>query len=1122
MKLEDLKEKYASSVLVEEITRSFTDKERAVQVQGLSGSQSSFVAAGVIEKNNGNYLFILADKEEAAYFFNDLENIIGEERGTNLLFYPGSYRRPYQIEEVDNANVILRTEVLSTIRKRRKNTIVVTYPEAIVENVVSKKKLTENTLEIEVGIEYELEFINELLIEHDFEKVDHVFEPGQFAVRGGIVDVYSYSNDLPYRIEFFGDEVESIRVFNPEDQLSVTTVKKIAVVPNLSSSILKEHRESFLNYIPSDSRIWIKDFELAKGKIEKGFDKALYTFNKMESAVRRLTPQQLYLAPVDFEKQILDHEVVEFGHRFYLSDTKRISANSQPQPAFNKNFDLLIEHFQKNEENGVENLIFAQNSKQIERLETIFEDIESPVGFKPMPVSIGQGFIDQDLNLACYTDHQIFERYHRFRLKEGYKKSKQAFTLKEIYNLQKGDFVVHIDHGVGQFSGLQKIDVNGKTQEAIRLVYKGNDILYVSIHSLHRISKYTGKEGTQPKLHKLGSPAWANTKSKAKTKIKELAFDLIKLYAKRKAAKGFQYSPDTYLQTELEASFIYEDTPDQVKATADVKGDMEGEAPMDRLVCGDVGFGKTEIAIRAAFKAVADSKQVAVLVPTTILAYQHFKSFSERLKGFPCTIDYVNRFKSAGKNKETLQKVANGEIDIIIGTHRLAGKGVKFKDLGLLVIDEEQKFGVSIKDKLKTLKENVDTLTMTATPIPRTLQFSMMHARDLSIIATPPPNRYPVETVVQTFNEETVRDAIQYEVQRGGQVYFINNRVQNIKEIAGMISRLCPDARVAIGHGQMEGKELEAIIMDFMAGLYDVLVATTIVESGIDIPNANTIIINNANHFGLSDLHQLRGRVGRSNKKAFAYLFTPPPHHMTDDARKRLSAIEQFTDLGSGINIAMRDLDIRGAGDLLGAEQSGFIGDIGFDTYQKILDEAIQELKESEFKDLIKDENLHGHQAKDCQLETDLELVLPDKYVNDVNERVVLYRELDGVEKEEGLQEYQKNLEDRFGDIPRQTEELMNAVRLRWMARRIGFERLIIKNEVMLGTFITDQDSAYYQSDQFTRVLQFIQSAPKDVKIIERDGKLRLRYDGVKGIFDAMNRLSILDANNHSTGTNED
>jgi transcription-repair coupling factor (superfamily II helicase) len=1104
MTLDEFKSTYANSEKAREICDLLNEAEVKIHLSGLAGSSASLVASSVFANKPGNYLFILPDKEEAAYFLNNLENLHKEDKGMTILFYPGSYRRPYQIEETDNANIMLRAEVLSVIQKRRKNTLVVTYPEAIVEKVVSKKHLEKNTLDLEVEGKYSLEFINELLIEYEFEHVDFVYEPGQFAIRGGIIDVYSYSNEFPYRIEFFDDEVESIRSFDMESQLSIKTMKKISIVPNVQKKLLHESRESFLNYIPSNTTIWVKDLETARGKILKGFDKAQYVFKEMETETTHLPPKELYITESEFTNDIEKNAVIEYAGVPFFQNATRVKLNFVPQPPFSKNFDLLAADLKKNHKEQYANLIFAENPKQIERIYNIFEDKEEDVKFFPISIGLQEGFIDRDLKLACYTDHQIFERYHKFKLKEGYSKSQQAFTLKEVHDLQKGDFVVHIDHGVGQFSGLEKIDANGNEQEAIRLTYSGGDILYVSIHSLHRISKYTGKEGTQPKVHKLGSPAWTNTKNKTKSKIKEVAFDLIKLYAKRKSQKGFAFSPDTYLQNELEASFIYEDTPDQLTATVDVKRDMEQASPMDRLICGDVGFGKTEIAMRAAFKAVADSKQVAILAPTTVLTFQHFRNFVDRFKDFPCTVDYVNRFKPVAKNKETLKNLAEGKVDIIIGTHRLAGKDVAFKDLGLLIIDEEQKFGVSVKDKLKTFKQNVDTLTLTATPIPRTLQFSLMGARDMSVINTPPPNRYPVQTELRTFSEDVIRDAITYELSRSGQVFFVHNRVQNIQEVAGMISRLCPDAKVAIGHGQMDGAKLEAVMLDFMAGLYDVLVATTIIESGIDVANANTMIINNANHFGLSDLHQLRGRVGRSNKKAFCYLFTPPPQHLTDEARKRLHAIEQFSELGSGFNISMRDLDIRGAGNLLGGEQSGFISDIGFEMYQKILDEAIQELKETEFKELFKKEVSEGKYVKDCQVETDLEVVIPDDYVNNITERLSLYRNLDGVKKEEDLAKFHAELVDRFGEVPEETLSLISTVRLRWLARDIGFEKVILKRNTLIGTFIADQTNPYYQSTKFTRVLNFIQKYPKAGEMAEKKGKLRLRFDGVKSIEEAL------------------
>ena len=1100
VKINDLKSAYFSSAGVKKVISELQKDNARVHLTGLSGSSDAFITHAVSANIGGNHLIVLSDKEEAAYFYNNLENIIDAERGTTLLFYPGSYRRPYQIEEIDNANIIQRTEVLSIIRKKRKNIMIVTYPEAIIENVVTKKKLDETTFEVCAGIDYSIEFINELLIEYDFEKTDHVYSPGQFAVRGGIVDIYSFSNSLPYRIDFDGDTVESIRIFNPVDQLSIETLNKIQVVPNVQTKKMLENRAPFLSYIPDNTKIWLKDIELSKGKIQKGYDKASYIFEKIESPLDHLSPDELYLNSENYEAQIKTFSLLEFGSRFYFEPTLKVSFNISPQPSFNKNFDLLLNTLKDYNKNGYKNLIFSEQTSQLDRLEAIFNDIGEHVEYSSLNIGMHEGFIDKDLEIACFTDHQIFERYHRFKLKKGYKKSQAAFTLKEIYNLKKGDFVVHIDHGIGQFSGLEKIEINGKNQEAIRLSYKGGDILYVSIHSLHRISKFTSKDGGQPKLNKLGSPAWATAKQKTKKRIKEVAFDLIKLYAERKLSKGFSFSPDSYLQNELEASFIYEDTPDQLKSTIAVKKDMEESSPMDRLVCGDVGFGKTEIAIRAAFKAVADNKQVAILVPTTILAFQHYKTFSERLKDFPCGIDYVNRFKSSSRIKKTLIDLKKGKIDIIIGTHRLIGKDVDFNDLGLLIIDEEQKFGVSVKDKLKTIKANVDTLTLTATPIPRTLQFSLMNARDLSIINTPPPNRHPVNTIVQSFSEETIRDAIQYEVQRGGQVFFVHNRVQNIQEIAGMVSRLCPDVRIAIGHGKMDGKKLEAIILDFIEGLYDVLIATTIIESGIDIPNANTIIINNANQFGLSDLHQLRGRVGRSNKKAFAYLFTPPPQHITDDARKRLRAIEQFSDLGSGFNISMRDLDIRGAGDLLGADQSGFISEIGFETYQKILNETIEELKENEFKSIFKKDPKSTEFVKDCTLETDMELIIPDHYVNQITERLSLYRELDQIASEEQLVDFENGLIDRFGPIPSETIELINTLKLRWLAKKVGFEKLVLKNNLLIGNFITNKNSNYFDSEQFSRILSYVQAKKNGPVISEKNNKLRIRFENINNI----------------------
>ncbi len=1081
-------------------------KENRVLVKGLVGSGHALAAAAVMEKKPGIYLFVQHDKEEAAYFMNDLENVNPD---VQIVFFPASYRVPYQSETTDNANVLLRAETLNRIASGGKSLAIVSYPEALSEKVVTQKHLVKNTLEVEVNRSYSIDFINELLIEFDFEKVDYVYEPGQFSVRGGIVDVFSFSNEHPYRIEFFGDEVDSIRKFDPVTQLSIQKMQRINIIPNVQERILKENRETFLQFLPQHSTVWTRDLQVTFDKLEKEIEKADFAYNKLESVFNYLPPEEMNTTVEQFKKDLLNFNVVEAANSSVFKAVE-IQFDQSPQPSFNKNFELLSKNLHELAEKGYKNLLVAGNPKQVERLYNIFEDKQHDVDYTPVTLELSEGFVDNDQKIACYTDHQIFERYHRFRLKEGFAKAKQALTLKEIMQLQPGDYVTHIDHGVGRFSGLEKIEQNGKMQEAIRLVYSDSDILYVSIHSLHRISKYVGKEGTTPKVNKLGSNAWANLKQKTKKKVKEIAFDLIKLYAKRKAGKGYQFQPDSYLQNELEASFIYEDTPDQLKATQDVKRDMENESPMDRLVCGDVGFGKTEIAIRAAFKAAVDGKQVAVMVPTTVLCSQHFKNFRERLKDFPVTVDYINRFKPARQQKETLAKLAEGKVDIIIGTHKLIGKEIKFQDLGLLIVDEEQKFGVGVKDKLKAMKANLDVLTLSATPIPRTLQFSLMAARDLSIINTPPPNRYPVQTEVHSFNEELVRDAIVHEVSRGGQVFFVNNRIQNIHEVAGMIQRLCPGYRVCIGHGQMDGDKLEEVMSDFTEGAYDVLVATSIIESGLDISNANTIIINDSHHFGMSDLHQLRGRVGRSNKKAFCYLLAPSKHTLTNDARKRLQALEQFSDLGSGMNIAMRDLDIRGAGDLLGGEQSGFISEIGFETYQKILNEAIQELKEQEFADVFEEELKNRSLIEECVFETDFEILIPDNYVNNITERLSLYKQLDELDTEEQLQGYEQNMVDRFGAIPKPTKELFNTIRLRWVAKGIGFEKLVMKNEKMIGYFINKKDSPYYQSEAFTRVLNFIQTNPRNAKLMEKNDKLVLMFGGVTTVAKALEELKPL------------
>jgi len=1113
MKISELGNSYTESSKNLTISNALNTNRARLSVRGIVGSGLAFIAHGIIKSKENDHLFIFNDKEEAAYFLNDLQKLEGSD--FIAVFYPESFRVPYEIENTDNSNIVLRAEALKIISgKSKKRKVIVTYPDALAENVVTRKQLSSHTFRVEVGKSYSIDFLNELLTEYEFERADFVYEPGQFSIRGGIVDVYSFGEDYPYRMEFFGDEVESMRQFDPVTQLSTKSSKRFTIIPNVQHTSMLESRESFFDFIDTETIVWTKDNSVVSDRLDRIFEVAEKQFEKLNSELKHLSPSELYVHGNKFEKKIANFSTIGFGAKIE-SDSIKFDFDQSPQPSFNKNFDLLIENLQQNEEKGYANFLFSSNEKQVERLEKIFEDLQAKVEFTPILSEISEGFVDKELKICCYSDHQIFERYHRFYLKEGFKKSKEALTLKELSSLQPGDFVTHIDHGVGKFSGLEKIDVNGKEQEAIRLVYRDNDILYVSIHSLHRISKYSGKDGNQPSINKLGSAAWQKTKAKTKKRVKEIAYDLIKLYAKRKAKKGFGFSPDNYLQTELEASFIYEDTPDQMKATQAVKEDMESLSPMDRLVCGDVGFGKTEIAIRAAFKAACDSKQVAILVPTTVLSIQHFKNFKKRLENFPVKVGIINRFVTGKKQTETLKALEAGEIDIIIGTHKLVGQRVKFKDLGLLIVDEEQKFGVGVKDKLKNLKANVDTLTMTATPIPRTLQFSMMGARDLSIISTPPPNRYPVQTELFTLNEEVIRDAVSYEISRGGQVFFVHNKIQNIKEVAGMIQRLVPGARIVIGHGQMEGNKLEQVMTDFIEGVYDVLLATTIIESGIDIPNANTIIINNAHEFGLSDLHQLRGRVGRSNKKAFCYLISPPQSVISSEARKRLQAVTQFSDLGSGMNIAMRDLDIRGAGNLLGGEQSGFINELGFETYQKILDETVRELKENEFKDLYhKEAEKTGEFVADCVLETDLEILIPDDYVIDIAERLRIYRELDNLSTEVELEEYKLKLQDRFGEIPRQTKDLFDALRLRRLAKEIGFEKLTLKGEKLIANFISNQESAYFQSSAFTRVLEFIKDNPPGYKMYEKGNGLRLSKVAVRTINDAIYTLVPLHAEN--------
>jgi len=1075
--------------------------------ENLVGSSLSFVLFDIFKRTGQTLLFVGDDKEQAAYLLNDLELLLGQEQ---VLFFPSSYRRPYQTEETDNANVLLRAEVLSQLQQGAR--VVVSYSEALFEKVLTRQQLDKNTLTLKRGEHLSLDTLNETLFEYQFQRVDFVSEPGEFSVRGGIVDVFSFSNDTPYRIEFFSDVVESIRTFDVETQLSLQQVSSVVIIPNIESKVAGEQRTSFLSLLPEQTLIFVQDFELFAPKWEKMYQKAQEAFATLKGEIAHLPPEELFCNAQEGLRDFAQRYVVRINpHNPQEMEGKGVSFAMRPQPSFNKRFELLIEHFKEKYNEGYTNYICCVSAQQAQRFLDIFEELHQQVPCELLELSLSEGFTDTANKINCYTDHQILERYHKFNIRNGYAK-KQAITLKELHQLTIGDYVTHIDHGIGKYAGLQKIDIEGKKQEAIKLIYGDRDVLYVSIHSLHKISKYNGKDGAPPRLYKLGSSVWKALKQKTKARVKQIAFNLIQLYAKRREAVGYAFAPDSYLQKELEASFIYEDTPDQSKATLEVKQDMERARPMDRLVCGDVGFGKTEVAIRAAFKAVDNGKQVAVLVPTTILAFQHYQTFCERLKELPVRVEYLNRFRTTKEKNQVLSDLASGKVDILIGTHQIVNEKVKYKDLGLLVIDEEQKFGVAVKDKLKTLRENIDVLTLTATPIPRTLQFSLMAARDLSVITTPPPNRYPIESQIISFNEEVIRDGIAYELQRGGQVFFIHNRVENIKEVAGMIQRLIPDAKIGIGHGQMEGKQLEEVMLAFINGDYDILVATTIIESGLDVPNANTIFIHNAQHFGLSDLHQMRGRVGRSNKKAFCYFITPNLSELPEDSRKRMQAIAQFSDLGSGIHIAMKDLEIRGAGDLLGGEQSGFINDIGFDAYQKILQEAVTELKENEFAELYADETQQAVYLTDTQLDSDFELLYPDNYINSITERLNLYNELSNLKNEEELSQYEYRLIDRFGALPPQARDLLNSVRIKWLATQMGIERLVMKQGKMLGYFIADQQSKFYQSGTFQRVLAFVQRNSDKCHLNEKETRNGLRliitFDKITSIDKALRIIS--------------
>ncbi|TDS13824.1 transcription-repair coupling factor [Sphingobacterium paludis] len=1107
MGIQDVIEKYKHSDEVQELVKAIQQKNPKIQLKGLVGSSDAMVAAAAYSLQERPYIFILPTHEEASYFLSDLESILDKQ----ILFFPASFRKAFEFTQTDAAHVLQRAETLSALNHTSElPKMVVTYPEAIAEKVINRDDLDKNTLAITEHSKLSIEFINEFLYEYDFDRVDFVYEPGQFAIRGGIVDIFSFSNDLPYRIEFFGDDIESIRTFDIESQLSVGKMHTVTIVPNVQAKFLSNNHISLLEYVDGDSVFWHKDVQFTMDVIKDGYKKAAEFWKALpEKDIKMNTewvdPRVTFTTDRTFSEMLFEFPNIEFGKQFYYKSDKTIPFDTHPQPSFNKDFTLLIHNLKENEKQRIQNLIFSDSTKQIERIFAILEDIENSTTFTPIHRGLREGFRDDTLKLACYTDHQVFDRYYKYKRKKGYERS-QAITLKDLRELKPGDYITHIDHGVGKYAGLEKVEVNGKTQEMIRLIYADNDLLYVNINSLNRISKYSGKEGTLPKMNKLGTDAWDKLKKTTKKKVKDIARDLIKLYAQRKAQTGNAFSPDSYLQNELEASFIYEDTPDQEKATNDVKKDMESPHPMDRLVCGDVGFGKTEVAIRAAFKAVADSKQVAVLVPTTILALQHYRTFSERLKGFPANIDYINRFKSSKQIKETLGMLAAGEVDIIIGTHRLVSKDVKFKELGLMIIDEEQKFGVSVKEKLKVMRANVDSLTLTATPIPRTLHFSLMGARDLSIISTPPPNRQPVQTELHVFNETLIQESVAFELERNGQVFFIHNRVADLKQLGAMIQKLVPGARVGIAHGQLEGDDLEDVMLKFINHEFDVLVATTIIEAGLDIPNANTIIINHAHMFGLSDLHQMRGRVGRSNKKAFCYLLSPPLSTLTNEAYKRLSALEEFSELGSGFNVAMRDLDIRGSGNLLGAEQSGFIAEIGFEMYNKILDEAVQELKDDEFGELFADDKNRKY-VNFTQIDTDLEVMIPDEYVTSIGERYNLYNEIAKLENEQQLASFQKELEDRFGPIPAPVFELFNTLRLQWMGKQIGFEKISYKKKVLKGYFLNNPKSSYFESDQFGKVLAFVQEHPSISNLKEVKNQLRLALTNVNSIDYALNLL---------------
>jgi transcription-repair coupling factor (superfamily II helicase) len=1095
-----------------------SDSNEPLTIHGLTGSSRAIVMAGVLSHQPTTHVILLPEKEDAAYFYNDLTAILGEE---NIFFFPGTYKRSVMYDQTEPANIILRAEVLNFLSSGKRKCIIVTYPESVMEKVITKSSLKKNTFSIKKGARLSIEFLEEVLREYNFIRTDFVYEPGQYSVRGSITDLFSYSTDKPYRIDFFGEEVDSIRSFNPDDQLSIQIHEEIQVIPDIREIAFSESSDSLIDFIPKSSIIWSENYDYILEKTDDIWSQARTRSSRGEISDR----SGIIITGHHLNELCSGHRQIFFGRGRHTTDTESIDFHTEPQPSFNKKFDLLTSRLAMNSKKGYRNFIVSESDVQQQRLKDIFAETDPEAGFTPLLLNLHQGFTDHDLKIAVYTDHQIFDRYHKFRIR-GFFTRRDSMTIRELTDLNPGDYVVHSDHGIGRFGGLEKIEVNGRTQEAIKLVYKDNDILFVGIHALHRISKYKGRDDTPPRISKLGSGAWQKMKQATKKKVKDIARDLIKLYAKRKASGGFAYSPDSYLQRELEASFIYEDTPDQLASTVAVKEDMEAPVPMDRLVCGDVGFGKTEVAVRAAFKAATDGKQTAVLVPTTILALQHYRTFTSRLDNFPCRVDYISRHRKPSEQKKILNQLAYGEIDIIIGTHKLAGKEIKFKDLGLLIIDEEQRFGVAVKEKLKQLRAGVDTITMTATPIPRTLQFSLMGARDLSIITTPPPNRMPIITELHGFNEDIIREGIVYEVSRNGQVFFINNRIENIMEVKGTIDRICPEVKTAVVHGRMDGKEIENVMLDFIRGDYDVLLATTIIESGLDIPNANTIFVNDAQKFGLSELHQLRGRVGRSNKKAFCYLLTPPLTTLTGEARKRLRAIEENYELGSGFNIALQDLDIRGAGNLLGGEQSGFIADVGYETYQKILDEAVKELKEEEFGDLFSLRDKPGEPAKDddtrqyvadVTVETDLEIMFPDEYVSNIPERIRLYKDLNEIRDETALSAYETHLTDRFGPLPPPARALLDIVRLKWVSSRIGIEKVILKNNTLIANFVTDQSSQYYRTPLFISVMTFVNRKKGNMTVKQTNNKLSMSTSEITSVSQATVLFSNILAYHMST-----